>query len=128
MKLPVAIAIAALVFVSGAAVADDSSAPTVVPSISAQTPASPATPAVAPATDVHTPAATATPASAAVGKMAADANEDTICETVAPLTGTRLGGGKECHARKWWATRQHDAEQITSHHEMGSWVPPGAGK
>jgi len=117
LAIVIATVVAAVVFAGNAALADSVSAPmAAAPPAGVQTPASPAAPAAAPV------------AAATGNQMAAENNNDTICQMVAPTTGTRFGAGRECHTRKWWATRQHEAEQITDHHEMGNWVPPGSGK
>lgn len=63
------------------------------------------------------------------GPAAAESGDDIVCQIVAPTTGTRLGGGRECHKRREWLQRQHDAQDITRHQETTGfiWNPKGAG-
>jgi hypothetical protein len=60
---------------------------------------------------------------------AAESGDDILCQIVPPTTGTRLGGGRECHKRREWVQRQHDAEAITRAHERIGyiWAPKGVG-
>ena len=60
---------------------------------------------------------------------AAESGDDIVCRTVPPTTGTRFGGGRECHKRREWAQRQQESQDITrKHEELGYvWAPNGVG-
>lgn len=54
-------------------------------------------------------AQTAAPAAATSGYN----GDEVICRMSPPTTGTRLGGGRECHARREWDQRTRDAQDAT---------------
>jgi len=55
--------------------------------------------------------------------------DEMICQISAPMTGTRLGGGRECHTRRDWDRRQHDAQLLVQKKQsLGFvWSPTGGG-
>jgi hypothetical protein len=70
-------------------------------------------PALAVAQDAQAPApATAPPAATAPATTdSANTNLDEIvCKNEPPATGTRLGGGRECHTVRDWNQREKDAQ------------------
>jgi cytoskeletal protein RodZ len=64
--------------------------------------------AVAPATAAPATAAPALPPSAN-----AETNlDEVVCKQTPPTTGTRFGGGRECHTARQWRDRQIEAARI----------------
>lgn len=61
--------------------------------------------------------------------LPAESGDDIVCRVVPPTTGTRLGGGRECHKRREWAQRQQDSQDITRRQETIGflWAPKGVG-
>jgi hypothetical protein len=61
------------------------------------------------------PAATASPAAPA----ATDSNgvnlHEVVCKQTPPPTGSRLGGGRECHTARQWNQMQLDSQNSLSH-------------
>jgi hypothetical protein len=91
-----------------------SSAVVLAPGLAAAEATAPAAPTAAPATTA--PAANETPG----------ANLDEIvCKNQPPATGTRLGGGRECHTVRQWNQRQRDAQDVTRKQEIGQMYHPG---
>lgn len=41
-----------------------------------------------------------------------------ICKTSPPTTGSRLGGGRECHTQREWDQRQKDAQKQLQMNQM----------
>jgi len=67
-------------------------------------------PAVAFAQQSNTPTASAP----------ADDPDQIICKSTPPPTGTRLGGGRECHTKREWDQRQKDSEsEVVRGQEIG---------
>ena len=103
-----------------------------VPAVSAQ-PAAPATTGAAAPAQPAAVAASPAPAVAAYGAPAAapqqspDATnlDEVVCKDQAPATGTRLGGGRECHSVREWNRRERDAQDLTRHQERSGYVHPG---
>jgi hypothetical protein len=64
------------------------------------------------------PAATASPAAPAA-PAAADSNgvnlDEVVCKQTPPPTGSRLGGGRECHTVRQWNQMQLDSQSSLSH-------------
>ena len=88
-----------------------SSAQPVAPSTTTATPAQPAAVAPSPAATV---AADSAPAAVPAQTAESGANLDEIvCKQEAPATGTRLGGGRECHTVRQWNEREREAQDIT---------------
>ena len=52
------------------------------------------------------PAATQPPASTET-----TGRDEIICKTEPPPTGTRLGGGRECHTQQEWDSRMHETQK-----------------
>jgi len=104
-----------------------------VPAVSAQ-PAAPATtgaaapaqPAAVAASPAPAVAAYRAPAAAAQQSAESTANlDEVVCKDQAPATGTRLGGGRECHSVREWNRREREAQELTRHQERGGMVHPG---
>ena len=90
---------------------------TAAPSTTAQAAAPAAT-----ATTAPSPAATAAAATApaTVPQASADSNvnlDEIVCKNEPPTTGSRLGGGRECHTVRQWNQREKDAQDITRKEE-----------
>ncbi|MGD0192827.1 MAG: hypothetical protein ABSD74_18975 [Rhizomicrobium sp.] len=60
------------------------------------------------------PAAT----SAAPAATSTSNPDEVVCRNNPPPTGSRLGGGRECHTQREWDQRQKDAQQATMMGEM----------
>jgi len=41
-----------------------------------------------------------------------------VCRRVAPPTGSRLGGGRECHSQREWDQRARDAQKELQENQM----------
>jgi hypothetical protein len=49
-----------------------------------------------------------------------DDPDQIICKVTPPPTGTRLGGGRECHTKREWDQQKKDSQDATSHaQQMG---------
>ena len=114
------------VLLSPAAFADPAQTDsTAVPSASAQQSAPPADAAVAaPAPVGATPAPAATAASAAADSSAVNLDE-VVCRAVAAPTGTRLGGGRECHTVREWNQREKESQDLTRDSQRRGFKVPG---
>lgn len=72
--------------------------------------------AAAPASAV---AATSGPAAVPEQSASSAVNLDEIvCRNTAPATGTRLGGGRECHTVRQWNERERQAQDITRQQQV----------
>lgn len=60
------------------------------------------------------PAQTTDPTQTASGS---DPNE-IVCKSMAPTTGTRLGGGRECHTQREWDDRQKASQKALMDKQM----------
>ena len=100
---------------------------TAVPSASEQQSAAPAdaaTAAPAAAAAAATPAPAATAASAAADSSAVNLDE-VVCRAVAAPTGTRLGGGRECHTVREWNDRERESQDLTRDSQRRGFKVPG---
>ena len=94
------------------------------PSDSAQ-PVAPAVPTAAPSPAATAAAATA-PASVPEQSAGMGVNLDEIvCKNEPATTGSRLGGGRECHTVREWNQRQKEAQDITRMQERTGLATPG---
>ena len=80
----------------------DSAAPANAPATSAQ--AAPAAPAAQPAT--------AAPAAPVAQADATPNLDEIVCRASPPPTGSRLGGGRECHTVRQWNEREREDQRI----------------
>jgi len=90
----------------------DSSAvpPTAAQSQNSTVPSAPAQPQNSTVPAAPTPAAAAPPVAPA---ESANVNlDEVVCRQSAPTTGTRFGGGRECHTVRQWRERQAESERI----------------
>ena len=99
------------------------------PSAAVQPAASPQ-PAAATATTAPSPAATAAAetAPASVPQQSADSAvnlDEIVCKNQPPATGTRLGGGRECHTVRDWNRRDKEAQDITRKEQQTGFAVPG---
>jgi len=66
------------------------------------------------------PAATAAPAAPAA-PAATDSNgvnlDEVVCRQMAPTTGSRLGGRRECHTVRQWNQQQIDSQNTLLHQQ-----------
>ena len=44
-----------------------------------------------------------------------DDPDQIICKMSPPVTGTRIGGGRECHTKREWDQRQKDSQEEVEH-------------
>jgi cytochrome c5 len=65
-------------------------------------------PALAAAQDAAAPAAP--PAAGAASDNSGGNLDEIICKNSPPTTGSRLGGGRECHTQREWNQRQLDSQ------------------
>jgi hypothetical protein len=85
-------------------------------------------PALASAQETTAPAAPAAqtaqaaPATTDISRVNLD---EIVCKQQPPATGSRLGGGRECHTVREWNQRQKDAQDTTRQQEMGGYSRPG---
>jgi len=70
-------------------------------------------------------AAPATPAATAATDSSAVNLDEIICKNSAPPTGSRLGGGRECHTQREWNRRQQESEDITRRQQREGYRSPG---
>jgi hypothetical protein len=102
-----------------------SAATLLLPQIAAADPAQPEAAPAATATPAAAPAATATQGTAPAAPQqvaqapAREANGDEIvCKMSPPTTGTRLGGGRECHTAREWNERMKESQDIVKRTQM----------
>ena len=91
-------------------------------------PAAPASPSAATATPAQvtpaTPAQSAPQvAQTATGAEPASNPDEIVCKMTPPTTGTRLGGGRECHTAREWDNRRKDAQRNTNDSELRGLQP-----
>ena len=77
----------------------------------------PAAAAAAPAPTVQAPA---TP----VVSQASNPDE-VVCRMSAPTTGSRLGGGRECHTQRAWDARQQESQRALVNAQKVGFATPG---
>ena len=53
--------------------------------------------------------------------------DEVICRNVTPPTGTRLGGGRECHTRRDWDNRMKQAQRVLQQKQVRGKVGTDAG-
>ena len=86
-------------------------------------------PALAAAQAAPAPVAPVAPPTAQTAVATSDGSnvslDEIVCKNQAPATGTRLGGGRECHTVREWNQRERDAQDITRHQEREGMVHPG---
>lgn len=83
-------------------------------------------PAAQTAQTTTAPAAPATQAApAAVNDSSAVNLDEIVCKNQPPATGTRLGGGRECHTVREWNQREREAQDITRREQATGMVHPG---
>jgi hypothetical protein len=72
--------------------------------------------AAAQTTSTETAAAVTAPTATAPATTVTDDNsgvnlDEVVCKNSPPPTGSRLGGGRECHTQREWNQRQQDAQR-----------------
>jgi hypothetical protein len=73
-------------------------------------------------------AATAAPATAATSGNGGAANlDEVICKQTPPKTGSRLGGGRECHTVRQWNQWQIDSQNALMHQQQMGGIQMGRG-
>ena len=82
-------------------------------------------PTPAPATAAVAPTATAAPAATAAADSSAVNLDEIVCRTVAAPTGTRLGGGRECHTVREWNDRERESQDLTRDSQRRGFKVPG---
>jgi|SRR5579871_2444933 len=97
--------------------------------------APPQTPAASPSTVAPSPTVSApavapvapTAAAAATASTTSSVNLDEIvCRVQPPPTGSRFGGGRECHTVRQWNQREKDSQDIlTREQHIGAAGQPG---
>jgi hypothetical protein len=73
-----------------------------------------------------------TPAPAAPAAASADADvgadlDKVVCRSTAPPTGSRLGGGRECHTVRQWNERERNDQRMLEQHQSVAYHGPGGG-
>jgi len=101
-------------------------------SSAAALPAAPAATATTATTATAAPSQAATAAAAtapaAVPQQSADSAvnlDEIVCKSQPPATGTRLGGGRECHTVREWNQREKEAQDLTRQEERTGYNRPG---
>jgi hypothetical protein len=83
-------------------------------------------PALAAAQTAAASNAPAAPAASATTDSSGVNLDEVVCKNSAPPTGTRLGGGRECHTQREWNQRQIDSQRaLTQLQTLGHKVPGG---
>lgn len=86
-------------------------------------------PAIAAAQATTTPTAPASAAASSTSVATTDSSavnlDEIVCKNEPPATGTRLGGGRECHTVREWNQRQRDSQDLTRHQEITGFKVPG---
>jgi hypothetical protein len=134
MKLTLqAIMVASVMYGGNAAAADGAAPPPVVaPSTGAQTPAAPATAQPAStSTLTQTPANSQSPPPQSSASAATQTGPESVvvqgdrvdldqivCKAAPPKTGSRLGGGRECHSQRQWNQMMRESQDITRRLEV----------
>jgi hypothetical protein len=101
---------------------------TAVPSATAQqsaAPAAAATATTAPMTATSPGAAMPAPAAAAAADASAVNLDEVVCRAVAAPTGSRLGGGRECHTVREWNQRERQSQDLTRQQERTGFAVHG---
>ena len=70
-------------------------------------------------------AAAATPAPVAAADASAPNLDEIVCRPVAAPTGSRLGGGRECHSVRQWNDRERQSQDATREQQRMSSFHPG---
>lgn len=81
-------------------------------------------PVLATAQTTPPPTAPTSPMAAATNNSGTNPDE-IVCKNQPPATGSRLGGGRECHTQREWDQRQKDAQDITRKEELQGYNRPG---
>ena len=115
MRMLAVLAVSAAALSLPAAAFAQTASAQMAPAATATAPAAPAaTPAattsMAPDAAASAPLAAGAPATAASASTSADLDK-IECRTTAPPTGTRLGGGRECHTVRQWNERMQDSQR-----------------
>jgi hypothetical protein len=125
MRALVMVLICSSAVLGQAALADSSAsspAPVQTQSTAVQSPAVPAATAQAQSPVTAAPA----PTPAAAQSQSADVNlDEVVCRTSAPATGTRLGGGRECHTVREWRDREAESQRILQQQQSVGYVIKG---
>ena len=61
--------------------------------------------------------ASAAPTAAAVADSSSVNLDEVVCRPIAAPTGSRLGGGRECHSVREWNQRERQAQDLTRQQE-----------
>ncbi|MGH6887755.1 MAG: hypothetical protein ACREHF_00910 [Rhizomicrobium sp.] len=91
-----------------------------------------APPAAATGQTAPAPAMTARAPAAAPATVTATADvgvdlDKIVCRSTPPPTGSRLGGGRECHTVREWNERTREEQQMIEERQTGSYRGPGGG-
>jgi len=128
MRVLPGLAVMAIAFVPVGTIADPATSQT-SPAAAAQTappqtsgaqpPAEPAQTAIQ--SSVDAPTAPAAPATAAASSAGPD---QVVCKDTPPKTGSRLGGGRECHTQRQWNRMQAESQELTRRQERTGYSGP----
>jgi hypothetical protein len=92
----------------------------------AAAPAATATATAAPMAAASPGAAMPAPAATAAAADSSAVNlDEVVCRTVAAPTGSRLGGGRECHTVRQWNQRERESQDLTRQQERIGFAVPG---
>jgi len=95
------------------------------PSAAAQPAAPAATDTTAPSQAATAAAATAPAAISQQSTNSAVNLDEIVCRNEAPATGTRLGGGRECHTVREWNQRERESQDVTRRQQVTGFKVPG---
>lgn len=86
-------------------------------------------PALAAAQATTAPAAPTSPAAANTPVATTESSsvnlDEIVCRNEPPHTGTRLGGGRECHTVREWNQRERESQDITRRQQVTGFKVPG---
>ena len=86
-------------------------------------------PAIAAAQATSAPAAPASSAASDTPVATTDSSavnlDAVVCKNEPPTTGTRLGGGRECHTVREWNERQRESQDATRREQSTGFKVPG---
>jgi hypothetical protein len=121
MRVLPGLAVVAIALVPVGTIADPATSQT-APAAAAQT-APPQTSGAQPPAEpaVDAPTAPAAPATAAASSAGPD---QIVCKDMPPKTGSRLGGGRECHTQRQWNRMQAESQELTRRQERTGYSGP----
>jgi hypothetical protein len=71
-----------------------------------------------------TPSAAAAPAPTVTATSAGGDLNQIVCREVPAKTGSRIGGGRECHTQRYWDRMRQESQDITRHQQRTGYSGP----